>query len=205
MKKTLICGLPMREITEENKYISEDKSIVASERAVKYPLNAFIESSLDPEDEVKVILLGKKDAYSQYKHNAALFMEELMAVNDTIGASINYKVIETNFEETQSVHEQLLVDIVNEISIGSHVIADITYGPKDLPLVVFSALNFAEKSLNCEVDNIIYGQANFDNNRVVNTRICDMIPLYCLNSITNTIKCDTPEKAKQVLVSLLSI
>ena len=46
---------------------------------------------------------------------------------------------------------------------------------------------------------------NFENGKVVNTKICDMIPLYYLNSVTDTIHCDEPEKAKQMLKTLLSL
>ena len=87
----------------------------------------------------------------------------------------------------------------------AHVIADITYGPKDLPIVLFTAMNFAEKFLDCEIDNIVYGQATFVDGNAVNTKICDMIPLYYLNSVANTVQCSSPDKAKQLLKSLLSM
>ena len=95
--------------------------------------------------------------------------------------------------------------LVDEIDTGAHIMADVTYGPKDLPIVIFSALNFAEKFLRCEIDNIVYGQATFKDDRVVGSAICDMIPLYCLSSVTNTIKCDESEKARQMLKSLLEL
>ena len=47
--------------------------------------------------------------------------------------------------------------IVDELEIGARVLVDTTYGPKDLPIVIFTALNFAEKFLECQIDNIIYG------------------------------------------------
>ena len=55
------------------------------------------------------------------------------------------------------------------------------------------------------MDNIVYGQASFVNGKAVDTKICDMIPLYCLGSITNTIRCDEPEKAKSMLKALLAL
>ena len=38
-----------------------------------------------------------------------------------------------------------MLKIVDEIEDNSHILCDITYGPKDLPIVLFSVLNFAEK------------------------------------------------------------
>lgn len=60
--------------------------------------------------------------------------------------------------------------IIDEIDDESHIIADITYGLKDLPIIIFSALGFAERFLGCEIDAIIYGQANFVSGHVVNTK-----------------------------------
>ena len=207
MKKIVICNIPMKEksLIKESVYVSGDESLPVSSNAVRYPINAFLEKTLQSQDEVKAVLLVKKDEYSHYQENAADFVKELLKANEKIGAKIEYKIIDTDFLEKQEIHEELLSKIVDEIEDGSTILADITYGPKDLPIVIFSALNFAEKYLNCEIDHIVYGQANFENGVVVNTKICDMVPLYYLNSVTNTIREDDPQKARKMLKSLLSL
>lgn len=207
MKKIIICSIPMKERSQVQLsiYTSNDKSLPVSDKAVRYPINAFLEKTLKQNDDVKVLLIVKKDAYSHYQENVADYVKELLSANEKVDAKIEYKVIETDFSEEQSVHEKLMGEIVDNIDDGSHVLTDITYGPKDLPIVIFTALNFAEKFLQCEIDNIIYGQANYENGKVINTRICDMVPLYYLNSVTNTISGEDSEKARQMLKSLLSL
>lgn len=195
----------MRENVDLSVYKSDDLSLPVSDRAVRYPINTFLEKTLSPEDEIKVLLLVKKDEYSHYEKNANDFIEELKVINNDINSKIEFKIIDTNFEQKQSVHEELMAKIIDEIDVDTHILADITYGSKDMPIVLFSAMGFAEKFLRCEIDNIIYGQANFENGKVVNTKICDMIPLYYINSVTDTIHCDEPEKAKQMLKTLLSL
>lgn len=205
MKKTIICNVPMKEKVDRVLYSSDDKSLPVSDRKVRYPVCAFLEETVSPEDELKVVILVKKDNYGHYARNTEYLKEELEEVNAAIGATIEYTTIDTDFSEVHSVHEQLMGKIVDELSAESHVIVDITYGPKDLPIVIFAALNFAEKFLKCTVDNIVYGQASFINGHVVDTKICDMAPLYCLSSITNTIHSSKPEKAKEMLKTLLSL
>ena len=205
MKKTIICNIPMRENVDLSVYKSDDLSLPVSNRAVRYPINTFLKKTLSTEDEIKVLLLVKKDEYSHYEKNAHDFIEELRDINSDINSKIEFKIIDTNFEQRQSVHEELMTKIIDEIDADTRILADITYGSKDMPIVLFSAMGFAEKFLRCEIDNIIYGQANFENGKVVNTKICDMIPLYYLNSVTDTIHCDEPEKAKQMLKTLLSL
>ena len=195
----------MRENVDLSVYKSDDLSLPVSDRAVRYPINTFLEKTLSPEDEIKVLLLVKKDEYSHYEKNANDFIEELRVINNDINSKMEFKIIDTNFEQKQSVHEELMAKIIDGIDVDTHILADITYGSKDMPIVLFSAMGFAEKFLRCEIDNIIYGQANFENGKVVNTKICDMIPLYYLNSVTDTIHCDEPEKAKQMLKTLLSL
>ena len=204
MKKTIICSIPMKENIDQVVYSSTDKSLPVSERKVRYPICSFLEKTLTSDDELDVILLVKKDRKDYYKRNTEFFKEELEAVNIEIGADIEYKIIDSEFEEHQTVHEQLMKDIVAQIPDNSHIYVDITYGPKDLPIVLFTTLNFADKFLDCTIENIVYGQADFENGRAVNTRICDMIPLYCLSSITNTMECTDSDKARSMLNLLLT-
>ena len=195
----------MKEVIDQTVYESDDISVAISNRAVRYPINAFLEKNMTAEDEFKIILLLKKDEIGHYHQNCISFEEELKEVNSAFGAQIEIVALETDFSQNKAIHEQLMGKIVDEIEEGSHIVADITYGPKDLPIIVFTALGFAEKFLECEIDAIIYGQASFVDGHAVNTKVCDMSPLYYLSSLTNTIKCDEPEKARKTLKSLLSL
>lgn len=204
MKKIVICNIPMREDNTKCVYKSADLSLHTVDTPVYYPINGFLGENLESNDDVKVILLVKKDSKDLGKKNAASFVEELLNVNK-VGAKIDYKIIETEFSEEQSVHEFLMSKIVDEIEDNSHILCDITYGPKDLPIVLFSALNFAEKFLKCEIDNILYGQATFVNGKPTDTKLCDMSPLYYINSVTNTIHCNDSKKAREILKNLLCL
>lgn len=205
MKKIIICSIPMKKGPEKSVYVADDVSLNVSDRAVIYPVNAFLEKNMKSDDEVKMILLIKRDAEGNYKENFGAFTKEILSINADINAKIEFKPLETDFVEKQVVYDKLMGMIVDEIDDGSCIIADITYGPKDVPIVLFTALNFAEKFLSCEIDKIIYGQADFVGGKATNTRICDMSSLYYLNSVTETICGDDPEKSRKILKSLLSL
>lgn len=206
MKKTIICGIPMKEPIDKVVYTSGDKSIPVADNAVRYPINAFLKMTAVKGDIYKVVLILKADAYSAAEQNLTDFQEEFLEAISSCGASAEFYVIRSDYDEARDVHEKLLGGIVEEIPVGSKILVDLTYGPKDLPIIIFTALSFAEKFLDCEIENIIYGQASFLNGRAVNTRICDMVPLYYLGSVTNTIGSGAdPVKAKSMLKALLSI
>lgn len=207
MKKTIICNIPMKKDVHHCVYQSSDSSIPSSEKAVMYPVNAYLESVLSVDEEVKLVLLLKHDKNNEeyYKRNADNFVEEFCTICGRNAADVEVKLIETEFEEEKLVHEKLLKEIVAEIDDNSNVVADITYGSKDVPIVLFAALTFAEKYLNCMVDEIVYGQATIKNNMPSNTKLCSMLPLFLLNSVVNLIQCADTTKARRMLDALLSL
>lgn len=204
MKRIIICNIPMKKDVLPTRYESSDESLPVSAQAFSYPIISFLSQLLELGDELKVILLVKKDNYSFYMDNVDIFKNEFTSICQPINIEPIYSIIETEFNEAKATHSQLLNDIIDNIDEDSHILADITFGPKDLPIVVFSALFFAENYLRCEIDNIVYGQACFENNKVVKSTICDMNPLYYLSSLSSTIKCDDPQKARKMIKELLS-
>lgn len=196
MKKTVIVDIPMTQKINRNVY----------DQKFSFPIAAFLSRQMKPEDEINCILLTKHSAYSMSMERVELFKEEMDLANEGTDAKISYHVIESEFEEEREVHEKLMAEIIRNIEDDSHILADITFGPKDVPIIVFAVLNFAEKFLGCEVDNIIYGQGFFDkNNEFVGGKICELIPLYSLSSLTNTLNCPDAEKARDMLDSIVSL
>ncbi len=205
MKKVVICSIPMKKNVEQTVYLSDDLSLPVSGEPYRYVVNSFLSRKVNKGDEYKFILLIKKDGNRYYQKNVQEFRKEAESYCAGAGVKTKYVLLDTAFSEERRIHEQLMGKLTDEIETESHIIADITYGPKDIPIVIFSALNFAERFLYCEIDNIIYGLAEFKENRVVRSVICDMAPLYCLSSVTNMIKCDDPLKARMMLKTLLSL
>jgi hypothetical protein len=139
------------------------------------------------------------------------FKEELKTINIGVGADIEYadKPIVMPFEGTRKTFDEILQALIAEIKEDTEIIADITYGSKMQPILLFSALNFAEKYFNADIKNIIYGKVNFvpdPNNPDPRARkipknpvIYDLTPLYYLNSLINEIDCDSASDAKKML------
>lgn len=187
-------------------YRNANRRLDVSDREVRYPVNALLENNLKAEDSVTVLLLVKRANYGDSEKNTQLFIEELDSINESIGAKIKYKIIETAFEQDRAVYEELLGKVVDEIKDGESITADITYGPKDVPIIVFYALSFAEKFLDCNISNIVYGLSDFDeNNNPINTRFCDMLPLFAIGSVTNMAYEDNTERARELLNGLIAL
>lgn len=205
MKRVVICNVPMKPQVEKTVYLSNDKSLPSSCDPYLYPVNSFLSQIINTKDQLKVLLLVKKDGRNNSAVNVQKFKDEMESFCIPLAIEPVYSIIYTDFSQEKTVHTQLMGRIIDEIDDESQIVADITYGPKDLPIVVFSALFFAENYLNCSIDNILYGQALFDGNNVIKASLCDMTSLYYLSSLSNTITCKDPIKARQMISSLLDL
>ena len=76
-----------------------------------------------------------------------------------------------------------MVKILEKVEERSVIVADITYGTKDLPIIEFGALQIAEKHWDCDVDLIAYGRAEMPDGKVLKAEFNEMSSLYYLNRI----------------------
>ena len=207
MKKIVFSNLPMRRDLSPLKYPVDGNKTIEYDGKVIFPVNSVLARTLKKDDAVKVVLLSKTDLDGNSAVNAGLFQKELNEINRKIGADIEYITLATPFEETKCVHETLLKDMIAKLENGAEITADVTYGPKTLPIVMFSVLGFAEKFFKCDIKNIIYGKVDFPNGSKTpqNPLIYDLTPLYYLNSVTSAIECGDSGEAVKILDTLLSI
>lgn len=209
MEKIVFTNIPMTKKLNALKYSIDGNSEIDYDGKVVFPINAVLAKTLKKNEMVTVVLLKKLDVEGNSDINVGEFMKELNSINRMIGASINYKIIDTPFEEDKDTHETLLREMIDTIKENAVIYADMTYGPKSLPIILFSVLNFAEKFFNCNIKNIVYGKVNFVSNEKgesipSNPVLCDMTPLYYLNSVTNSMECKNGEEAKKMLDNLLN-
>lgn len=175
-------------------------------KPINFAINAVLAENLKSDDNIKVILLRTLDKDGSSVKNSSLFMQELDGINSEIGAKISYETLDLEFKETKELHEKRLQDMLDKIEENTEIYADITYGPKPLPMILMCVISFAEKFLNCDVKSVIYGKVNFDeNNKPSNPELYDVTSLYYLNNLTNSMVADNGQDARQNLKEFLSL
>lgn len=206
MKKTIICSLPFKQNIQKVYYEDKGMSLEIADHPVQFPINSVLEKNVSDGDELKIVLLIKQDKNSYYEANKKVFIEELKESIGSREVSLNIEELYSEFSEDREIHEKLLADIVNKIDDDSNILADITYGPKDMPILIFTALNFCKKHLGCNIEGIIYGLAQFgENNLITEGKMCDMSSLFYLNSLVETVECKDSKKSRQLLKALLEL
>lgn len=212
MSKIIFNDLPMKKELHAFQYMAEGNSKIQYEDKVIFPVNSVLAKTLKKGESVKIVFLSKEDPEGNSKANEKIFQNELNAINEKIGADIIYKNITTPFVETKDIHEKVFRAIIGELEKDAEIICDITYGPKTLPLILFTALNFAEKFFGCKIENIVYGKVNFVDDgsgtgktKPINPVLYDLTPLYFLNAVTNVMECKNAEEAVRSLDFLLKM
>ena len=206
MKKIIFCDIPMKKYMNTMIYAGSGNTNISYKEPVYYPINAILAETLKKDDEVRVILLRTLDKGGNCGKNSGLFMQELDAINAEIGAKITYETLDSEFKETKDNHETRLKNMLDKIEENSEIYADITYGPKPLPMILMCVISFAEKFLNCDVKSVVYGKVDFDdNNKPCNPELYDVTSLYYLNNLTSSMVADNGKDARQSLDEFFSL
>lgn len=210
--KIVFSNLPMKRELNAFRYRAEGNMTIEYDGEVIFPVNSVLARTMQRGEKVKVVLLSKEDIEGNSAVNGGIFQKELNAINREIGAQIEYITIATPFVETRDIHERLLRDMVAKLEEKAEIIADVTYGPKPLPIIMFSVLNFAEKFFAADIKNIIYGKVDFIDDgsgtgktKPVNPVLYDLTSLYYLNAVTNSMEYRSSTEAVKALDTLLDL
>lgn len=203
MRKIVFCNISMKEEMTPLVYRCDSQKISLSGDPVAYPLMSALAGCLQPGDTVKAVLLCKRDPQERYLRNVERFQQEFQDQCGSTGCPVSYTLLDTAFDEDRDAAGKLLLDLTGACEPGAAITADITYGTKSLPIVLLAALAFAMKHLNCKVEHLFYGQVYFQNGAPTQPCLRDLSYLLYLNSLIYTLQCDSPEKSRKALETLL--
>ena len=181
--------------------------------AIYFPINALMANQLQKNDELTVIILKFNDDMNpanekNFQANYQIFQNEMNKINETIGAKIEYKIIETDFVETNDVFAERFLNIFNILEQDCTIYTDITFGPKTATLLIMNLLSFAENFYDAVIEAIIYGKTSFiatgeqTETTAKGGKVLDVSSLYFLNNLTDAIHAQSPQDAIKVLKEL---
>lgn len=203
MKKILFVTLPLRKIGEKRIYPVNSNILPEIKEPIRFAATATLAATLKADDKVKVILLKVEGGEDAGDENAKLFEEELNHFN-TVGAKISYEVISSVFDPSKLNFQFIFKTLLKQLENKAEIYADITFGPKPLSLLLFSIFQFAEKFFDCSIAYIFYSKVEFKNNQIIegSEKICDITPLYLMNSFTNLIEAPDSKHAIKAIEAL---
>ena len=181
MKKTIIYPLRFSFGLKKTKYIpGENKFKEYLDENLTFPLNHIISNDLNSEDIVTVLLVKTVSEKRNIESIVNEAKKEITRVLSGHCAEIRIKEIAAPYSSRKEELGQIYKSLCENTEPESNVYVDFTYGPKYMPVLLFCALNYAEKYLNCTVNRLIYGL--FDTNKDEHGTMVDFTTLYLLNS-----------------------
>ena len=199
MKKIVFVDIPMYVKSKLN-YCNTGNVKSKFDKEVQYPINAVFAEKLNEDDELKIVLLksmtSDEKVDKQTEGNIEIFKEEFNSVLNGKNISVEYLPLESDFDESKENHEIRFKKMISCLENDSELYADITFGPKLIPMMIFCVFNFAERFFNCSIKSIVYGKAMHDeNNKPHDGELYDVSPMYHLNNLTNSMIASSGEEA----------
>ncbi len=203
MKKIVYVTIPMKESLEKQQYKFENGKLAG--QPASFVATVSLDGYMKPTDDVKVVMIKKQNDNGYCHKHAETLQNEINELNENVGANVSFVDIDVPFVENRKAHEDLLEQLVAELEEDAEIVADITFSTKSMPILMFSTLNFAEKFFDCKIKKIVYGKVDFVDNKPINPELCDVTPLYYINSITNTMDAKSSEDAKAMLNKIIKM
>lgn len=200
MRRIVIATLPMRGGMEKRVYPVDGNALIESEKPIYFAVNPAATRGLKKGDEVKIVLLQTKGGDNAGEENAKLFSDEFDSFNEA-GAKVQAQILSRKFDESKTNFRFTFKNLIEQFEAQDEIFADVTYGPKPLTVLIFSAILFAEKCLDCQVRNIVYSKVEFAGGKVKEgtQKIYDITALYQINSFTNLIDCADAKSALKAM------
>lgn len=147
---------------------------------VCFPMNHIVRNLVSKDDDVDILLIKTESASRNTDSNVIQAKEEITNILNGYCRSLNFKTINAPYASSPKELGQIYLDTCGMIAPESRIHADLTFGAKYMPLILFCVLNYAEKYLDCDVSHILYGL--FDNHRGNEGTMVDFTGLYLLNT-----------------------
>jgi len=212
--KIVICNIPMKselfELHPVDGISLNGKPLIAN-----YAINVELAKILIKNEEMHIIFLKSHGGDDCTDENIIKFKDELKLISQEKNLDIRttYEEIDVPFTFAKDITATVFRNIIGSIKKitdkydNVSLYADVTFNSKLLPMTVFCAFNFAEKYLNVDVKKIMYGKVEFIERIPIKetAAVFNITMLYCLNSLTNSIDCDSPETALKVIDDFINL
>lgn len=170
-----------------------------------FPVLPLIHGYMKAGDSAEVFILTTED-HQTASENYKIIECEIKKLCAELGASCTVNKIDIPFDETVETHLDTFKALIENISNGDTILADITYGSKCLVILLMMALNYGYRACkNCTVDCFIYGSLDFREGHPCGRRIYDITSLFLMDQIVNELAKSGNRAPAKTIESILNM
>lgn len=163
-----------------------------------YPIIPIIDATMREGDEAKIVVVRQTN--SEFNPNYEKFRAELDSLNLE-----RIDVIDVAVDENQS--EDLLLGLYKRLLTYTEndgcYYADLTFGPKTLPIIFLSVLTYVDRILvDTEITGIYYQEILRKDGKMRDAYLYEVSAIFSLNSIAYGLT-DAPDGNREILFNMI--
>ncbi len=185
MRKVFISTVSLQNV-KKYQYKSD---IYPESSPTAFPITIPFENNCSKGDNVVMLtIVTHTEEKNISEDNYINFCHQVQGMADTMGVNVEFKEIVMTPEVRQDSPNKLYKNIISALKDEDEIYADITYGFKYNPIVIFAAINYAyQTKSDVDIHEICYGNL-YDGTPVKqepNPELFDVTALFYMNSISN--------------------
>lgn len=164
-----------------------------------YPIIPILAATAAEGDEIKVVTVRQKNSLTSA--NYGTFLQELEAIGFSADCVSDVCIPET---QEKDILLGLFEELIPYTEDESAYYADITFGAKTMPIILFSVLEYADKiRSNTTIKGIYYQEVLRRNGKMTASGLYDVTALFSMNALMHSISYEEPEQRIAMMDILL--
>ncbi len=181
MRKVFLSTISMQKV-EAFVYASEEYK---KSSATAFPITILLENNCQKGDEAAMLTIvteGGGDNIAEANYGD--FRRQVLAIAERQGIRLELIKVGMSARSNSDSHRRLYAALLEKLQDGDEIHADITYGFKSTPIVIFAAMNQAyQLKPDIDVAEIMYGNL-YNGSREKTPELFDVTSLFYLNSLS---------------------
>ena len=170
-----------------------------------FPLLPLIHGYVETGDTVEIFVLTTEN-HEIAAENYRTIQREATRLCGDLGASCVISRIGIPFDETVESHLDTFKTLISKISEGDMILADMTYGPKCLAIILMMAMNYGYRVCkDCAIECFVYGSLDFRDENPYGRRIYDITSLFLMDQIVNELAKSGNRNPMKAIESILTM
>ena len=205
MKKCFTVAPLQRVTAGELCYAAVNNSKLQYDVPSCFPLLSLIHGYVEAGEAVELFVLTTQNHEIATENYQAIDREATRLCGE-LGASCVVSRIGIPFDETVESHLETFKTLIGKISDGDTILADMTYGPKCLAIILMMAMNYGYRVCkDCTIECFVYGSKDFRDGHPCGKRIFDITSLFLMDQIVNELAKSGNRNPMKAIESILTI
>lgn len=181
---------------------AEKKSFCEGDVVIQtaFPMLLPISLTAEQGDDINITLIITGNSEGT-RSNFLNFMMELKKLAVENGFRYELTEIRIMGEESPEKQKRIFEELIETIGDDEEIFADITFGRRAIPLIIFTALSYGYKlRRNTEIKTVFYAELEYDE-----PKLHDISTLFHMESVIHSVSRSVPDEPLSIIKRILNM